>query len=378
MKIRHHKGADMSKRPHSRGMNKQSVVDFPASKMVEAQASEWLAKLDADVPSEPVLREFKAWVNASREHRQAFESLLDFWDDMNILTQVVPPRGEIASPDLSRAEPRPFWSGARLAACLATLLLLVLSAFWLRPEQQGPVIYATRVGEQREVELPDRTKVFLNTNTRLEVSYGDSKRQIKLARGEAYFEVFHNPARPFEVVAGKRLVRAIGTAFTVHVRQVDVEVIVTEGVVEIDRTEPVSLNIRVANPQASSPQAAENSAAGLNAAVLVKAGNMASYDRQTLDQIKLVVAQRLEEDLSWRQGMLLFSGEPLEQVVAEISRYTALKIIIPESKVRELQIGGFFKIGDTGALFEALREGFGIHADRVSDNMVLLISAENR
>ena len=79
---------------------------------------------------------------------------------------------------------------------------------------------------------------MLNTNSILEVSYSDETRHLTLSQGEAHFDVAHNPERPFEVYAGKGLVRAIGTAFTVYLRKVDVEVIVTEGTVEIDSAEP--------------------------------------------------------------------------------------------------------------------------------------------
>ena len=67
------------------------------------------------------------------------------------------------------------------------------------------------------------------------------------------------------------------------------------------------------------------------------------YDKQLLDNVKLIVATQIEEQLSWRQGMLLFKGEPLQKVVDEVSRYTQLKIIIPERSARELKVGGYLK-----------------------------------
>ena len=64
-------------------------------------------------------------------------------------------------------------------------------------------------------------------------------------------------------------------------------------------------------------------------------------------------------------------------MVEEVSRYTLLKIIIPERKTREIKIGGNFEVGETEALFEALREVFGIHVKKISNDMVYLISDEN-
>lgn len=91
-----------------------------------------------------------------------------------------------------------------------------------------------------------------------------------------------------------------------------------------------------------------------------------------------MVASQLQKQLSWRQGMLVFKGEPLQMVVDEVSRYTNLKIIIPERSAREMKVGGLFKVGDTESLFEALRDGFDIHVQEVSDDVVYLISSENR
>ncbi len=374
----------MSNNSDTNGMNKNAIINFPDSKSVETQASEWLAILDAEEPSEEVIQGFKEWVNADDKHRQSFEGLIEFWGDLNILTQVVLPREEAPKQTVSDS----FWSAHKLTVSSMILFITVVSALWITPDfqEQAPLVYVTKVGEQKTIELPDHTTVFLNTNSQIEVDYDDQKRRIRLLRGEAHFDVFHNPQKPFEVFAEKRLVRAIGTAFAVHIRKVDVEVIVTEGIVEIDNAEPITLNVQVSNQQDLSDGLGSDSVGleqglkqtSFESSVQVKAGNIARYDRQTLDQIRMVVAQQVEDELSWRQGMLIFKGEPLEKVVEEVSRYTSLRIIIPERQARELKIGGFFKIGDTESLFEALQEGFDIHVNRVSDNMVYLISNENR
>ena len=72
--------------------NSGAVLEFPDHKTIHTQASQWLAKLDAEQPSQRDLARFKQWVNADPAHRIAFEELVDFWDEMNILTQAVLPR----------------------------------------------------------------------------------------------------------------------------------------------------------------------------------------------------------------------------------------------------------------------------------------------
>jgi transmembrane sensor len=329
--------------------NAAPVLDFPAVKSIDTQAAEWMALLDGDAPSEHDRQAFGVWIQADPAHRRAFEEMVAFYDDMNILTQAVLPRER---PQLSRRlSPRGF---AGLAAASLCCWLFVVALVPMLNLNEGRV-YVTEVGEQRYIDLPDGSSVLLNTNSRLSVAYGPDRRRLDLLQGEAHFEVFHNPRRPFEVYAAGGLVRAIGTAFSVHMQPLEVEVLVTEGVVEIDRAAP---------REARSTQ--------------VSAGNLALFDRGEGERIQLSAADEIEKRVSWHQGLLAFENDSLETVVAEVGRYTTLRIIIPERSTREIKVGGLFKAGDTEALFEALKDGFNLHVEKVSDDVVYLISSKNR
>lgn len=338
--------------------NAASVVDFPEVKSIDTQAAEWMALLDGDAPTSADRKAFGEWVQADPAHRQAFEDMVAFYDDMNILTQAVLPREQ---PEASgRGARRGFaWAGA---AALCTWLLVVALLPLLNAS--GGREYVTAVGEQRHIDLPDGSSVLLNTNSRLTVSFQEDSRRLDLLQGEAHFEVFHNPQRPFEVYAAGGLVRAIGTAFSVHMQKLEVEVLVTEGVVEIDRAEP---------PKEEAPIAARE-----EPITKVAAGNVALFDREAGERIQLSVADEIEKRVSWHQGLLAFENEPLAAVVEEVGRYTTLKIVIPERATREIKVGGLFKAGDTEALFEALKDGFNLHVEKVSDDVVYLISSKNR
>lgn len=365
----------MNNHSDAMGNMKKSVLEFPETKPFDLQAAEWLAKLDNTSPSEEDIRSFKRWVHERPEHKQAFEELNEFWGELNVLTQAVGPRETIHRTSSQGRLSFFFGFNVKTAACVACLLLMTISVLSLNPNiwQQGPTVHETALGEQKTIELPDHTIVFLNTNSTIEVLYNDKKRRVRLVKGEAHFDVFHNPDKPFEVFAGNRLVRAIGTAFNVHIREVEVEVIVTEGTVEIDKADPLVFNVSIRHSSKADPNITNAEAqkpAVTN--VRVKAGNAAKYDPEQLDQIKLMVTEQVEEKLSWRQGILVFSGEPLAQVVEEISRYTSLKIVIPEKETQQIKIGGHFKIGDTESLFEALRYGFDIQVKYTSENTVYL------
>ena len=99
--------------------------------------------------------------------------------------------------------------------------------------------YATDIGEQQTVRLSDGSEIRLNTNTLVEVNYLDGNRNIHLYKGEAHFDVAHDPEKPFTVKARKGEIRALGTVFSVRVKNNRVNVIVEEGTVRIRANENV-------------------------------------------------------------------------------------------------------------------------------------------
>ena len=162
--------------------NSGAVLEFPDHKSIHTQASQWLAKLDAEQPSQRDLARFKQWVNADPAHRIAFEELVDFWDEMNILTQAVLPR-ELMHPDqptAKTAEQTPTSASGRrffpnTRATFATGFVAIAGIVLAFMLQLGSVtVYSTGIGEQRTIQLADNSTVQLNTNSRLEVDYSDS------------------------------------------------------------------------------------------------------------------------------------------------------------------------------------------------------------
>lgn len=140
---------------------------------------------------------------------------------------------------LKEAEAPPRRFNRVWAAAAAVVLAIGLSAgAWLL--HSGGTHYRTQVGEQRDVILPDGSKVTLNTDTALAVRYSDERRYIVLERGEALFVVKHDTGRPFDVAAGDTLTRALGTEFNVDMRSSKVTVSVLEGAVRVAAANVVS------------------------------------------------------------------------------------------------------------------------------------------
>jgi transmembrane sensor len=75
--------------------------------------------------------------------------------------------------------------------------------------------HVTAAGETARVSLPDGSTAWLNTDSALRVAFDGARRLIRLLEGEALFEVAHDPARRFAVLAHDGLSTALGTRFAV-------------------------------------------------------------------------------------------------------------------------------------------------------------------
>ena len=355
----------------------KTIVAFPERKSVRTQASEWIAFFEINEPNAEQLKAFKVWIKEDPQHPLEFERLSLRWADLNALTQLTQPAER---PYYSKEKRKRLmisgWGGAVLAS-LALFMMVVLF-----PWQQQSQFYKTAIGERKTIILSDKSIVNLNTNSHIKVDYSEARRGIYLIQGEAHFDVKKNPVRPFEVHAGLRLVRAVGTAFNVRLHTSDVEVIISEGVVEVDsidnRTQlsPLDSDLPVSNtPHKDSADKSPRVAVSLEKQIKPQrfiAGEQVTYKRSELDIIQRQQAVNVSRKLSWRNGTLEFKREPLQYVVAEISRYTEKNIVVVGERARQLRVGGRFDAGDTDTLLEVLESGFGITVSYEQDNTIYL------
>jgi transmembrane sensor len=205
----------------------------------------------------------------------------------------------------------------------------------------------TAVGRQSSTQLVDGSVVTLNTDTSVEIRYTRTERAVTLNRGEAIFSVAHNTERPFRVTAGSRVVQAVGTVFNVRREGETVRVTVSEGAV------------KVLDP-----------AAGPQSTLMVKAGEVATVGAGEA-QVRPIDATSIEASQAWQHGLLIYQGETLDTVIADVSRYTNVKFAIADDSIRNKRVGGVFRTGDVDGLLLALRESFGIDPRRDGDVVYL-------
>ncbi len=315
---------------------------------IEEQAAQWLVQLDSTGSPEKWAA-LDAWLAASPRNRAAFLRLSVAWSRSDNLRRLRPLDGEVDPDVLStsarRRRERPVWLRPRWAGGLAAAAAVALVGFgatlWTNATPSAREIYSTELNKPaEEFILQDGSKVVLNTDSEVRVQFTPTHREVKLVRGEALFKVAHNAQRPFDVVAGNATVRAVGTAFSVRVRDRSyVDVIVTEGRVAL-------------NPPSSA---------------ILDAGQAASLIGSRV-QTWQVEGGEIERKLQWIDGQIAFTGESLDEAIDEFNRYNRTRIVIADPEVGARRISGVFKALDPEEFAKAL-DSWGIRA-RTSDTLL--------
>lgn len=357
-----------------------------------SEAASWIAQLDGDNMSDADRLALREWAARSPRHTEELKRLGGMWsglDDtieqyLGTLTSNIfnGARADEGKPIPSfRPSFRRFFTSAfkirpmqtyGALALVATLMLSVFiypsSRFDTGNVEPTLVAYSVPKGEHKVVELEDGSSVHLNTDSLIEVDYTKNTRTVRLVRGEALFEVAHDEARPFLVYAGENIVRAVGTAFVVRLDDSTTSVIVTEGIVALSSLEQGGA-ITSAPKTIKTPL--KNLAAGQS--VILTASL-----KHSEPEVVMLSAKTMDRKLAWRGGLLLFNGEPLGEVVAEVSRYTTTTIVISDPTLRDLPIGGVFKTGEVDGLLSALKTSFNIEVEKLDGDLVYLTQASKQ
>lgn len=345
-----------------------------SSREIEQIAAAWIARRDAGAWSEHDQCQLDAWLAAATAHRVAYLRLDTAWRQSDRLRAlgaglpvgVVPPRGQwAASPPGNEVgsawQPsrrsltvsgHPAWRRGlpRLLAVAASLALVAWLALGLRREPPIRQIgWHTAIGELRVVPLADGSTVTLSSDSRIVVAMSRHERHIELQQGEAFFSVAKDPARPFTVEADGRRVTAVGTRFDVRRDATDVRVVVTHGLVRLQ---------------------SDGEDARRQPTTLLPAGSVAvaSDAGVTVSTIPLPQA---EAYLNWREGFLSFHDTPLADAAAEFNRYSTRKIVVADSAVAGMRVGGNFRWSNAEGFVRLLVQAFPVKATRKGQDIVL-------
>ena len=389
-----------------------NITGFTNTHKINQEAAEWILLLE-DTPNltQQQVADLNAWVNLSDVHKKCLTDMANSWNELDLLSSVMLPKEIQKQFCISR-----FFANLSLLYITITSFFIVnmkKSSVLLRPafilpltiatltwfsishwHPNDTVLLVTKEGKQSSHLMDDGSVVWLNSSTTIAVDYSAHYRRINLIKGEAHFEVAKNANRPFEVYAEDRLIRAIGTAFSVRKLSNSIEVLVTEGSVELAIVDTsIQLipddydGITIAKTTATqsnplepiiliNPVNIKEMLGKLVAGQRIKIPTINDDIKNSIGNISELDNSEIVRKLSWKDGKLVFAGESLEEVINEITRHTAVKIDVLDPKLKLMRIGGQFEVGETAKLFYVLESSFGISINKLNKNHVQLSMIE--
>lgn len=293
-----------------------------------------------------------AWLEAGADHVDAYAAMAEV---EAVLDDAVAAGGlerEMAQARAAFAQGRARRSRRNLALMAAGLAgVAVLAGLgglaWMgagASEQN----FAAAPGQRSAVVLADGSHVVLDGGTRLTARIDRRSRNIVLRDGRAFFDVAHDPSRPFEVSGGGHVVRALGTAF------------------EVDLT-PNAQAYRVALLRG------RVRVSGQAAPVELAPGQMLAANVQGRETVS---AADVAAATAWRDGRLLLKGDALSDAAAEINRRGGRRIVVRGS-AKDLKVSGAFGSDDPLAFARAVAVIHGLTVGEAADGSIVLSPAKD-
>lgn len=206
----------------------------------------------------------------------------------------------------------------RVAAMFILPVLTALGMYFYMSKTDsstGPLVIAVERGQKANITLPDGSKVWLNSQSKLTYSdnFNVEKRELQLD-GEAYFEVAHNPNKPFIVNSNDIAVEALGTAFGVKAYNEDnlISSILMQG------------KVRVTTPDGEA---------------ILMPNDRIMYDKTTRKKIKNTVTNATDFT-GWIHNELRFENESLGEIAKSIQRIYNVEIIFATERLKNQRFTG--------------------------------------
>ena len=307
-----------------------SEFDDDASRRL-VEASAWrvhLTEIDADSTEQ-----FEAWLLSDTRNLQAWRQVEVPWDYLGehaAEPEILAVRSAaLGLPHFGRQSetPSPPWRRIVAAVLVMAGALGGVGIWWLQP-----IDYQTSLGERRTLTLTDGSRLSLDSNSEVKVSFGVRGRNLEILRGQARFEVAHDAARPFLVTANNATVRATGTDFDVDLLTQAMVVTLLQG------------RITVSNPE--------------------HLATLKPGEQLTLipGRVPVVSEASLSDVLAWQNGQVVFHDAPLSAVVDCLNRYDKVQFVLADPSLGTRRVSGTFRTGDAPAIAEILTRYLAIRA----------------
>ena len=305
--------------------------------------------------SDPEVKLLEEWVLANAENKAQFNALKKAWilagmkgQDAQIEVETAwrataaQAFGEARSIPIGQGPARRISMIGRIAAAVA---VVVVASFWIFQHLNREK--GLELATQNTVEenfLPDGSQIAMNQYSVLKYapSTGKKYRRVEL-KGDAFFEVERDTARPFVITAENIEIEVLGTAFYVDARedQAQVQVIVQSGTVSV---------------KAGTQQ------------VILTANEMGIYDKRTGE-----LTERPNDDvnyMAWKTEVLTFENTTLERVIFDLNRKFHARVSIANPELNACEITATLEHKSLDAIVTIIEKTLNIRAERKGEEIV--------
>lgn len=311
--------------------------------LIEIRAARFLMRRDEGDWSPADQADLNRWLAESLMHKATYWRLEEGWRQTDRLRALYDPV------EMRRPAQRRWHALASFALAASLVMAIVGFAMWPRAGPAQIVTLETNIGERRTAHLPDGSTIELNTNTKMRLALERGRRIAWVSGGEAYFQIAHDPKRPFVIHAGAHDVTVLGTKFSVRREGDLLRVAVVQGAVQLK-------GVGHSAALGSTVLPAGSTAAANSAATIVR--------REPVDV--------LERGLRWRDGMLVLDGKTLGQAVDELNRYSRIPIIVNGGNLAAMPIGGTFQVANREGFIRLLSQVYDVRVSRGADGKIIL------
>ena len=365
--------------------NIANVVDMNARKTIKEQALDWLIRIDGEEKlSSKEKKEFSDWLALSEAHQKEFRQLSNMWQSKSLVLLL----SEFEARQAEELSLTRWRAGFKMKTAMTAMVMLIIGVLFFLQQSVTPEVafstngvYATAIGEQSLYELSDGSYIQLNTNSRIRVEYTEEYRNIQLLSGEVHFDVAKSREHPFRVYAGGSRVQAVGTAFNVHLGDGAVSVLVTEGRVAFSSTkdDSGSGHSSQVEPGKFNFEKQDNL---LEVKGYLDAGQRISTEANSQAPMNFkrlaitVDGSELERLQAWRSGMLVYNGQPLSELLHEVTRFTNVSFDVIDEEVNNIEVGGRFRVEELDNIVMILEDQFELSVTRVGYNLYQISSSK--
>lgn len=279
--------------------------------MEEARYVELTARYLSGEISSPDKAELLAWAEQSPANRKFFDQLIELWslsgrfdEDTDFAIDLDKAWARLdANLPVQQASIKKLTAIGWMVRVAAAGVLLLIAGYWISGIGKPSLEWVTtQENEQKEVILPDGSRVWVNEESRLAYDPSFKQRAVSL-EGEAFFEVARDERNPFTVTSGGAQTTVLGTRFNVraYADEPRVEVTVESGTVSV---EPVSSKGK---------------------GVFLNAGNSGVYSKGE-NKVDLY-SRGIFRASTWKTKSLIFQNDRIGDVLPVLERYFDIKII---------------------------------------------------